>query len=172
MGLGRIVFINKTQAISVTLRFSSQKHLFKPFFLQMIGKQGQQRELCAHSCLLCGQGAGKEHEPVHSNQTCDSSVNPGGSLSAWHGAYLEYVGLFRGVLLLWAFCFFGLFFSLLPLPQPLYWLFFVWCVVFFEGRIWLLLDLESSHVPAERGGRAGVLCFLCSTSNCCTAGSC
>lgn len=51
MGLGRIVFINKTQAISVTLHFSSQKYPFKPFLFQMIGKQGQQRELCSHPCV-------------------------------------------------------------------------------------------------------------------------
>lgn len=42
-GLGRIVFINRTQAISVVLHFGSQKCFFKPFFLQLIDKQRQQR---------------------------------------------------------------------------------------------------------------------------------
>jgi len=27
----------------------------KPFFLQLIDKQGPQRELCTHTCLLHGQ---------------------------------------------------------------------------------------------------------------------
>lgn len=106
-GLGRIVFINKTQAIPVVLHFGSQKCFFQLFFLQLIDKQRQQRELCAQACLLHGQimtgcledegMGGRKGEPVHSHQTCGFSVNPGDSPHAGPRAVraaLDYMGFF------------------------------------------------------------------------------